>query len=407
MGSWQLYLIITLLAIVFQAYFTMMEMAIVSFNRIRLQYFIAQKDRKAIWLSKLLERPTYLFGTTLIGVNFFLQLGSEAARLFYIELGVSPDYALASQIILVVLFAELVPMFAARGHSEHVTKIGLTPIYFLSKILIPIIWFLDVICRAIDWVFRSPKVHQNYLTRDELQKAIESKDDHLFTPDAAELDMLIHNIFDLKGKAPTELMTPIKDVKMIPYNSKAHEVKGILSESYTPYLPLYYTREENIIGMIYTRDLLRLDDEAEIREIARSPWFITERNSLLQIIKQFRWNNQHLAVVLDENGSASGVLTLDAIIALIFDNRDLVKSATLPTKVVVNRSFQAETKVSEVNTLLGIELPTVKKETLEELMAEFLGRGVQKKESVRIGNFRLTLEEAPLLADKKIRIESL
>lgn len=385
----------------------MMEMAIVSFNRVRLQYFIAKKDRKAIWLSKLLERPTYLFGTTLIGVNFFLQLGSEAARLFYIDLGLNPDYALASQIVLVVLFAELVPMFAARGHAQHVTKLGITPIYVISKILMPVVWLLDIICQAIDWIFRSPKTTQNYLTREELQKAIESKDDHLFSSDAAELDMLIDNIFDLKGKSPTELMIPINEVRMIPYNCRAHEVKGILAESYMPYLPLYYTREENIIGIIYTRDLLRLDDQAEIRDIARSPWFITERNSLLQIIKQFRWNNQHLAVVLDDNGAASGILTLDAIIELIFDNRDVAKPLLSQAKIIVNRSFSAETKVGEVNRLLQIDLPTVKKESLEELMTEFLGRGVQKKESVKIGNFRLTLEEVPLLADKKIRIESL
>src|SRR3989344_1318355 len=111
MHNWQLFLLITLGAIIFQGYFAMMEMAIVSFNRVRLQYFVAKENRKAIWLSKLLQRPTYLFGTTLIGVNFFLQLGSESARLFYSSLGLNPDYALASQILIVVVFAELIPMF--------------------------------------------------------------------------------------------------------------------------------------------------------------------------------------------------------------------------------------------------------------------------------------------------------
>ncbi len=407
MPNWLFFLLLTFLAIILEAYFSMMEMAIVSFNRVRLEYFVAKKNRKAIWLSKLIEKPTYLFGTTLIGVNFFLQLGSESARLFYTDLGLNPDYAIGSQIVLVVIFAELIPLFAARGHAEHVTMLGITPIYFISKVLIPFVWFLDFICKIIDWIFRSPPSTQNYLTREELQKAIEGKDDHLLTSHADELDMLIHNIFDLKGKSPVELMTPIDQVQMIPYNCRAEEVKSVLAKAYYPYLPLYYIREENVIGIIYTRDLLRLDDKAQIRDIARSPWFITEKNSLLQIIKQFRWNNQHLAVVLDDNGSASGILTLDTIIELIFHNREETQPSLLRAKIAVNRSFSAETRVETVNKLLKIDLPTVKKETLEELMGEFLGRGAQKKESVRIGNFRLTLEEVPLLADKKIRIESL
>ncbi len=407
MHNWQLFLGLTIGAIIIQGYFAMMEMAIVSFNRVRLQYFVAKGNRKAIWLSRLLQRPTYLFGTTLIGVNFFLQLGSESARLFYSSLGLNPDYALASQIIIVVIFAELIPMFAARGHAEHVTMIGITPIYFLSKILYPFVWLLDQICKIVDWVFRSPPASHNYLTREELQRAIEGKDDHLFNPEAEQLDKLVQNVFELRGKSPNELMVPIQEVKMIPFNAKAIQVKEMLEKSYFPYMPLYYLREENIVGIIYSRDLLRLDDQAQIRDIAKSPWFITERNSLLQIIKQFRWNNQHLAIVLNDNGGASGILTLDAIIERIFDHREPSEENVSMGTIFVNRSFSAETNVADVNQLLGIDLPDDKEESLEELMTQFLGRTVQKKESVRIGNFRLTLEEVPLLADKKIRIESI
>ena len=407
MGGWQLFLVMTIGAILIQGYFTMMEMAIVSFNRVRLQYFVAKKNRKAIWLSKLLQRPTYLFGTTLIGVNFFLQLGSESARLFYVSLGLNPDYALASQILIVVLFAELIPMFAARGHSEHVTMLGITPIYLFSKVLFPFIWLLDLICKVVDWVFRSPPAVSNYLTRDELQRAIEGKDDHLFNPQADQLDKLVQNVFELRSKSPIELMTPIQEVRMVPYNSRAREIKELVEKAHVPYLPLYYRKEENIVGIIYTRDLLRMKDDAMIKDIARSPWFITERNSLLQIIKQFRWNNQHLAIVLNDSGGASGILTLDNVVHLLFDHQDVSDSPLRVVNVIVNRSFSAKTQVSDVNHLLGIALPTIKQGSLEDLMIETLGRNVQKKESVRVGNFRLTLEEVPLLADKRVRIESI
>ena len=103
--SWEFFLICTIITIIMQGYFAMMEMAIVSYNKVKLQYHVHEGDRKAIWLSKLLKKPTYLFGTTLIGVNFFLELGSECSRMMYAALGLNPDYAMATQILAVVLFA--------------------------------------------------------------------------------------------------------------------------------------------------------------------------------------------------------------------------------------------------------------------------------------------------------------
>jgi putative hemolysin len=382
----------------------MMEMAFVSFNRIRLQCYISQGNRKAIWLGNLIARPAYLFGTTLIGVNFFLQLGSELSRLLYVSLGLSANIALFSQIFLVVIFAELVPMFAARSHAEQTTMLGITPIYLLSKILVPFIWILNAVCRFIDWIFRTSSTHGHYLTREELQRAIEEGEGKQMEG----LDTLVQNIFEIKHKSPKELMKPLSQVTLAPYTSTAKEVKNILSHAYVPFLPLYYKNPENIFGILYARDLLRLEDDSLVREIARSPWFITEKNSVFQILKQFRWNNQHLAIVLDDNGQATGVLTLDQLIEEIFDNTTHVHSMKdLKPKVIIDRSFSANEEVQRLNEELHLDLPSSEKDTLEDLMDHYLGHSPQKGESVLVGRYRFILEDGPLLADKTIRIVSI
>lgn len=408
MDNWKYYLIFTILCIIFQGFFAMVEMAFVSFNRVRLEYYVKQHNRKAMWLAYLLHNPAYLFATTLIGVNFFLQLGSEVARRFYVELGLSPDFAPITQIFAVLIFAELSPMFAARSHSEHVSMMGITPIYFLSKAFIPFIFVLNGICRIIDWLLKSPPGAGIYLSREELQKAIEAKDEKHPRVEKEELDTLVHNILAIKMKTPKELMIPLEVVPMVAYDSKAKEIKELLMGEFVSFLPLYYQKRQNLYGIIYARDLLKLEDDVPVREISRSPWFITEKNSIFQILKQFRWNNQPLAVVLDEEGQATGILTLDRLIEEIFRNtthKDVHND--LKKTILVDRSFFADQKVKEINLLLDIDLPHRDDETLEELMTTALGHAPQKFEAVRIGRFELILEGVPLLTDKKIRIMSL
>ena len=256
--GWEFFLALVILSLAFQAYFAMMEMAIVSYNKVRLQYHISEGNRKALWLSNLLNKPTYLFGTTLIGVNFFLQLGSECARTLYSRWGIDPDYALFSQIIVVVLFGELVPLFAARSFPEHVVRLGITPIYLLSKVFIPFIWLLDGTCRIIDWMFRCPPPAFNYLTREELQKAIEGKDIKGSTTDQEQLDSLVQAIFVIKTKTPPELMQPLDKVPVASSEATLEEIGKILSQKYVPYLPIYYKKPQHITSILYTRDLLKL-----------------------------------------------------------------------------------------------------------------------------------------------------
>ena len=137
MSAWLSFLLIALVCVVVEGFFSMFEMACVSLNKVKLQYAVSKKAKKAIWINALLNKPAHLFGTTLIVVNTVIQIGSEAARRFYESIGISPDFAPVTQIIIVLIFGELVPLFAARRYPEHVAKLGVPVAYFVSKILTP------------------------------------------------------------------------------------------------------------------------------------------------------------------------------------------------------------------------------------------------------------------------------
>lgn len=388
------YLLLTLMFLVIQSFFSMLEMACVSFNRVRLQYFVSLGKKRAIWLSKLLNRPTFLFGTTLIGVNASMQFGSECARRFYLDLGISPDWAAISQIFLVLIFAELSPMFAARHHPEHTVMLGIPLIYLSSKILSPIIYLLDLICRGAGRIFGIPKSTRMALSRDEIQKAVEGE---------LEEDAVLTSLFTLKMHTAGELMTPLAECFTLSSNTRISEMREQCVECYQSEIPIYHGESKNIIGIVYPRDLLRYSSHTVIGPYARSPWFITEKSSILQILKEFRRNNENVAVVLNKVGISVGILTLDDIISEVFGKKGNQRMGI--HDVLLERTFSGDTLVSEINKTYHIALPGTG--TLLETVEEKLERHAEAGDTVRVDCFELHVDEITLLKDAIISLKTI
>lgn len=339
-----------------------------------------------------------------------MQFGSECARRFYASIDLSPDWAPLSQVIIVLIFAELAPMFAARRYAEHVTMLGIPIIYFTSLIMRPILYCLDLICRLIHRLLRVSTASGLYLSREEIQKAIEEREDAVIETEEKGYDPVLVNIFSLKTKTAKDLMKPLSEVQLISSDATVQELNEFLGLEISPFVPIYHRERCNIIAIAYPRDFLRLPPETRIRAYSRSPWFITEKNSILEIIKEFRSNNQSVAVVLSEVGVATGILTLDAVVDEIFGHRDAWVSfgEFAPEKhlVLIDRSFPGDTKILDLNRWFGIKLEGEEGETLEEFMARHLDHHPNQGESIRVGAFEFTVEESSLIAGKTILIQS-
>lgn len=408
MSSARFYLILTIVFLLTQAIFAMLEMACVSFNKVRLQYFVQQKRKRAIWLSKLLEKPTLLFGATLIGVNASLQIGSECSRRFYDAIGLSPDWAPITQIFLVIVIAELAPLFAGRRYAEHAAMLGAPLLYLFSFLLRPLIWFFDLLCQGVNALLRSPRSEGVYLSREDLLHLLEQREEE--QNPAKEINTVASNIFSLKTKVASELMSPLNEVQMVPAFCTVGEMRTLLNYSYTPFLPIYERDPRQVLGIVYPRDLLRITEEEKVQKYARPAWFITENSSILLILKQFRRNNQSIAVVLNEAGFAVGFLTLDEIIDSIFGKSDDWESfediSPRMHHVIVDRTFPGDMKVEEFNKQFHVHLASDAGDTLEELIENSLGHPPESGESVHIDQFELRIEDAPLIGPKKIAVRT-
>jgi CBS domain containing-hemolysin-like protein len=358
-------------------------------------------------LSELLHNPSKLFGTTLIGVNVALFLGSECAREFHVAIGVSPDLAPLSQVFLVVIFGELAPMFAARGYAEHVAMLGIPLLYASTKVLTPFTWALGAITKL--FTRKDGMGSQIFLTQEELQKILEEQEEgQMYASDKDQFNAITSNIFSLGKKTAKQIMTPINRIVMVASNCTIEDARTVFAGSKILYLPIYHNQISNIVGIAFPRDLLRAPDQRKVRENARVPWFVTETTSLTHLLKQFRSNNQEAAIILDQQGNAIGVVTLEDVVEEILGKRDVLIGPKEGTnrRIVIDRTFPASMKVGDFNAQYGVVLDKDGDLTLENLIEQRLGHHPGVGESLYVYPFELTVKETTLRGIKSVTITS-
>jgi len=397
------WLLFTVLCLAVQAFFSMLEMAAVSFNRVRLEYYVNKKISRAVWLQYLIQKPARLFGTVMIGVNIALQLGSQAAREFYLSIGLDPDWAAISQVFLVVIFAELVPLFAARRFPEHVVMLGIPIVYATSRLFAPLIWLLSQLSHLTYRILGKKGEDFDFLiSREELQKVLESHEEE------NEFNIVIEGIFSLKNISASNIMTPLSKIDLIDASATVALMRNKMSSSEQVFVPLFHKTTSNIVAIANVRDLVRLPDNRYVRDFSRPPWFITATTTLMPILAQFRRNKQSVAVVLDANGSAIGILALDAILEEIFGEYPLEEvSKTAETLPVIHRTFPGNTRIADFNREYQTRLDSHGVETFAQLMITLLDHPPVPGDTVVVDRFELIVEEATLLGIKSITVITL
>lgn len=403
MPEWIGFLFLTLLSIAIQGLFALFEMAALSFSRIRLQYYASIGRKRALWLNALLKRPSRFFGTTLIGINAALQIGSECSRKFYESIHLDPDFAPITQVILVVIFGELSPMFAARRYPSQIALALVPTMMLVSRLLMPFIWAFDAFSRVVHKFMGKSKEIPLFFSREEVAIAFREREDG-----EDELNALTEQIFQLKNSTAGQVMTPLQKVVTVPMSATLGEVHHLLRVHYEPVIPLYRHQKQNIVAVAYVRDLLRLEESHAVFEKARSPWFVTKETSILEILNQFRRNNQSVAVILDLSGQACGVLTLDQIVSQIF-GRESQQEEPMEEEpsLHVERTLSGDMTVEMFNRDFQTNLEHQEGDTLSDLILAELDHPPVTEEAVRIGAFIFTVLEPSLRAVKKVSVRSI
>ncbi|MES2274194.1 MAG: transporter associated domain-containing protein, partial [Chlamydiota bacterium] len=274
---------------------------------------------------------------------------------------------------------------------------------FISTILSPVIWAFDALARLIHRAIGKDQSVPLFLSREEVKMAFQDREEG-----EDEFNAILNRIFQLKNLTASQLMMPLSKVQMIPLATTLGEMRTAALENYSPMIPIYHRSPHNIVAIAHLRDLLRMDDKRRVFEQARSPWFVTRDTSVLQILEQFRRNNQSVAVILDSSGQACGILTLDLILEGIFgEEESVIDGPQIQTPLYVERTLPGEMPIQEFNQQFEAQLPHGEDQTtLSDLIISQLDHPPIKGETVQIDLFEFTVEEPTLRGVKTLSVRS-
>lgn len=321
-----LILVLTLL----NAFFASAEMAIVSVNRNRIKMLADDGNKKASLLVDLLEEPNKFLSTIQVGITLagFFSSASAATGISEVigaslsQLGIPYAQSISLVVITIILsyftlvFGELVPKRIALQKSEQMAMLSVRPIVFVFKFAKPFVKLLslstNVLLRVIGM---SDTDLEEKVSREEIKSLVDAGEEYGVI-NQIEKEM-INSIFDFDDKLAKEVMTPRTEVYMI--NSQLPlSIEELLEENYSR-IPVYEGDMDNIIGILYLKDFLHEAyqvgfENVGIKKLLHRPYFVPECKNIDQLFKELQKSKRHLAVLIDEYGGFSGIVTIEDLI---------------------------------------------------------------------------------------------
>ena len=296
---------------------------------------------------KIIEEPTQFLSTIQIGITLAGFLGSAFAADNFAEVlsaAISKAFNLSADntkiintvaVVLVTLilsyftliFGELVPKRIAMKHKEKLANSVCGIISFLAAVLKPIIWFLTVSTNAVlRLVGIDPHEKEEPVSEEDIVLMLDAgADEGSLDHDDIEY---IKNVFKLDKMTAEDVMTPRKSVISISYDASDKEILEIIEEESYSRIPVYEDNPDKIIGILHACDYLlkRNEKNFDLKSILHTPVFVPETVSLDVLFKDMQTDHNHLAVVVNEYGETSGIVTmediLEEIVGEIWDERD-------------------------------------------------------------------------------------
>lgn len=322
--------VLILLLTLLNAFFASAEMAIVSVNRNRIKMLADDGDKKASLLADLLEEPNKFLSTIQVGITLagFFSSASAATGISEVigaslsQLGIPYAQSISIIVITIILsyftlvFGELVPKRIALQKSEQMAMLSVRPIVFVFKFAKPFVKLLslstNVLLRVIGM---SDTDLEEKVSREEIKSLVDAGEEYGVI-NQIEKEM-INSIFDFDDKLAKEVMTPRTEVYMI--NSKLPlSIEELLEENYSR-IPVYEGDIDNIIGILYLKDFLHEAyqvgfENVDIKTLLHRPYFVPECKNIDQLFKELQKSKKHLAVLIDEYGGFSGIVTIEDLI---------------------------------------------------------------------------------------------
>jgi putative hemolysin len=406
--------VVGVFCLIVEAFFSGSEIALVSSNRALVRRKAQQGDRGAQLVQRFLDQPQVLLATTLIGTNLatvtfsvtvtLALVGGEGARGgIWAVLIVSP---------CTLFLGEVLPKSFFQHFADRLAPRIALPLHLASVLVRPGVWLLSWFAGAMTRLLGTERARA-FVTREELALLIEADAERPGKSEITEDEReMISNVLEMSERTVDEIMVPLSEVVALPEDATVHEAAVEVADKQHTRIPIYRSRVDDIIGIVHAFDILRSGPAAGselVTHIARPPTFVPESKLAVDLLVELQGTGNQMAVVVDEYGGATGIISVEDIIEeIVGEIEDEYDTGPSPLRREAPGVWrvQARTSVERVNEELGVSLPIDVEayESIGGLILERLRRIPRQGESLRLGNVTLTVLRADERAIDEVRI---
>lgn len=387
-------LMLLLIFTLMNAFFAGAEMAVVSVNRNRIRMLAEEGNRKAKVIQSLFDDSTKFLSTIQVAITFagFYSSASAASGISPVLAGWMAGFnipyssAIAHNGVTLVLmffnlvFGELVPKRIALQKSEFFCMMTVMPIHYISIVLSPFIKLLSVSTKA---VLRLLKLRTDdadeAVTEDEIRAMMKIGLEN-GTFDNNEKEM-IDSVFEFDRKPARELMVPRQKVFAIDIDEPIEEMLDEILETRHSRIPVYEEDIDKIIGILQVKDvMIRLRKgtigQDEIRSMLKKPYFVPEKKDAAELFRQMQQHRMQMAVLLDEYGGFSGIVTIEDLVEEIMgDINEEYENVEPEIQQVKENEYiiDASVSIDDINEMFGLKLESEYYDTISGYIIEQLG----------------------------------
>jgi CBS domain containing-hemolysin-like protein len=388
------------LLLLFAAFLAMAETAISRMSRVKALHLEQEKKSGAATLVKVVEDPApYLNIVLLLTLLCHISATVIATTIAINRLeNAGEAIAAVGMTVIIFVFAELAPKTYSVQFTDRAALWMARPVYFLGRLFSPVGKLLLMISNLVMVVLPGKGLPKGpFVSEDEIRHLVDvAEEEEEIEEEEREL---IHSIFEFGDTVVREVMVPRPDMVAIPSSSTVDEaLEKIIAAGFSR-IPIYEGDTDNIIGVLYAKDLLKRvhegKKEVKLSSLGRAPTFVPEQKKVSELLREMQDQRVHMAIVVDEYGGTAGLVTIEdlieEIVGEIVDEYDQEEPLVEPMDGDRIR-VDAKMQIDEVNELLAVELPHEEWDTVGGLVFALTGRVPVAGEKVRYDSVEFTTE---------------
>ena len=410
-----LLIILLVVSLVLAAFAAASETALTSVRRLRMRSLAEDGDRRAEVVVRLHNDPNGYLSTILSINTIAVILASTSATLIISDTFQNFPQAAATGIlsVIVLIFCEIAPKSLALRFNERFALVLGGPVAALTRLLRPLVGALTLISNSLlRAATRGRNVVGPFVTEEELKLMVHLSQQQGVV-EYGEQEM-IHGILEMTDKSVREVMVPRIEVVAIGAGDTISELIALVVEHGHSRIPVYEESMDNIVGVVYAKDLLRhgarSGDPRSITALMRKPYFTPEMKHVGQLLKEMQQRKVHMAVVVEEHGGIAGIVTFEDLIEeIVGPIRDEFDVAEQEEVQFVNDSevlLQARFPVDDIKDLLNLDVGETESDSVGGLVYERLGQIPSVGATVQLGEATLTVEKVHRQSIQMVRIKS-